>query len=76
MSMQIRLDSCLRCWTYVPMDEYSCEFDPTPGMLLHTLFLTFVSLHLPRPNYGSLNGTYYINQDGRVVKALDLSSNG
>ena len=28
---------------------------PTPGMLLHTLFLTFVSLRLPGPNYGSLS---------------------
>ena len=45
-------------------------------MLLYELFLTFVSLDLPRPNYGSLNGAQHINQDGRVVKAFDLSFNG
>ena len=28
---------------------------PTPDMLLQSIFLAFVSLHLPRPNYKSLN---------------------
>ena len=72
------------------MDEYPRGFDstkfqsmnirvsfiPIPGMLLHTLFLTFVSLHLPRHNYESLNAASDINQDGRVVTVLDSSSNG
>ena len=54
------------------MDENSI---PTPGMLLYTLFFTLVSLHLPRPNYGSLTALEYINQVSRVVKALELCSN-
>ena len=49
---------------------------PTPGMLLHTIFFGFVSVHLLTPNYDSLSAAWCIYQDGQVVKAMYLNSNG
>ena len=49
---------------------------PTPGMLLHTIFFGFVSVHLLTPNYDSLSPAWCINEDGQVVKALYVNSNG
>ena len=54
---------------------------PTPGMLLHTIFLTFLSLHLCHYTSADLiigvsMHQVYANKAIQVVKVLHLSSKG
>ena len=54
---------------------------PTPGNILHTTFLTFLSLHFCHYSSADLimgvsMHHVYANQDGGMLKLLEFSSNG